>query len=76
MAVVTGLRPTRGGVAVDLDGVTWRTFAVAVVVVVLAGAFVTPFFDAVCARTSMPKTKRKVGTDIALNNFAITISFL
>ena len=32
MAVVTALRPTRGGVAVDLDGVTWRTFAVAVVV--------------------------------------------
>jgi hypothetical protein len=32
VAVVTALRPTRGGVAVDLDGVTWRTFAVAVVV--------------------------------------------
>ena len=32
MAVVTALRPTRGGVAVDLDGVTWRTFPVAVVV--------------------------------------------
>ena len=28
----TALRPTRGGVAVDLDGVTWRTVAVAVVV--------------------------------------------
>jgi len=32
MAIVTALRPTRGGVAVDLDGVMWRTFAVAVVV--------------------------------------------
>jgi regulatory protein len=31
MAVVTALRPTRGGVAVDLGGVTWRTFAIAVV---------------------------------------------
>ena len=32
MAVVTALRPTRGGVAVELDGVAWRTFAAAVVV--------------------------------------------
>ena len=32
VAIVTALRPTRGGVTVDLDGVAWRTFAVAVVV--------------------------------------------
>jgi regulatory protein len=32
VAVVTALRPTRGGVAVDLDGLTWRTFPVTVVV--------------------------------------------
>ena len=32
MAVVTALRPTRGGVAVELDDVAWRTFPVAVVV--------------------------------------------
>ena len=32
MVVVTALRPTRGGVAVELDGVAWRTFPVAAVV--------------------------------------------
>ena len=32
MAVVTALRTTRGGVAVELDGLAWRTFPVAVVV--------------------------------------------
>jgi len=32
VAVVTALRTTRGGVAVELDGHAWRTFPVAVVV--------------------------------------------
>ncbi|HEX6725345.1 MAG TPA: regulatory protein RecX [Gaiella sp.] len=32
MAVVTALRPARGGVAVELDGGAWRTFPVTVVV--------------------------------------------
>jgi regulatory protein len=32
VAVVTALRTTRGGVAVELDGRVWRTFPVAVVV--------------------------------------------
>jgi regulatory protein len=56
MAVITALRPARGGVAVELDGGAWRTFPVAVVVA--AGLGVGLELDRGRAR-SLARTRRR-----------------
>jgi regulatory protein len=57
MAVVTALRPTRDGVAVDLDGVAWRTLPVAAVVE--AGLGVGLHLDRVRAR-ALARSRRRL----------------
>ena len=64
MAVITALRPTRGGVAVDLDGVAWRTFPVAVVVE--AGLGVGLELDRPRARALARARRRHQGEQIAV----------
>ena len=64
MAVVTALRPTRGGVAVELDGHTWRTFPVAVVVE--AGLGVGLELDRPRARALARVRRRHHGEQVAL----------
>src|SRR6188472_3568858 len=64
VAIVTALRPTRGGVAVDLDDVLWRTFAVAVVVE--AGLGVGLELDRPRARALARAQRRHHGEQVAL----------
>jgi regulatory protein len=56
MAVITALRPTRGGVAVELDDDTWRTFPVAVVVA--AGLAVGAELDR-CRARALARARRR-----------------
>ena len=64
MAVVTALRPTRGQVAVEVDGRTWRTFPVAVVVE--AGLGVGLELDRPRARALARARRRHHGEQVAL----------
>ena len=64
MTVITALRPTRGGVAVDLDDVLWRTFTVAVVVE--AGLGVGLELDRPRARALARARRRHHGEQVAL----------
>ena len=64
MTVITALRPTRGGVAVDLDDVLWRTFTVAVVVE--AGLGVGLELDRPRARALARARRRHQGEQIAV----------
>lgn len=57
MAIVTALRPTRDGVAVELDGVAWRMFPVAAVVE--AGLGVGLELDRVRAR-ALARVRRRL----------------
>lgn len=56
MAVITALRPTRGGVAVELDHDAWRTFPVAVVVA--AGLAVGAELDR-CRARALARARRR-----------------
>ncbi len=56
MAVITALRPTRAGVAVELDDDAWRTFPVAVVVA--AGLAVGAELDR-CRARALARARRR-----------------
>ena len=68
MVVVTALRPTRDGVAVELDGVAWRTFPVAAVVE--AGLGVGLDLDRVRARALARARRRLRAEHVVVRNLA------
>lgn len=64
MAVITALRPTRGGVAVELDDAAWRTLPVAVVAA--AGLAVGSELDRGRARRLARARRRHRAEDVAV----------
>ena len=64
MAIITALRPVRGGVAVELDGGAWRTFPVAIVVE--AGLGVGRELDRTRARALARSRRRRRAEQVAV----------